>query len=222
MRMPVATSETDAIARTIARYGNSRPKDRYYVSCKLRTDPLTEQLVCLAYGLGDVVDVGCGRGQFGLLLFELGLVRSLCGYDWDPEKIATATDAAADSGQFRVADLRCPPRITADTLLLFDVLQYLSISEQRSLLARLVQSLRPGGQLLVRGADRGHGWRAEFSQWLERAGRRLGINHSNTLVFRPASELKSDLTQLGLVVTEAAGGGSSLLDNRLLVAKRAS
>ncbi|MGE5787802.1 MAG: class I SAM-dependent methyltransferase [Myxococcales bacterium] len=213
-------SAADAIAKTVARYRSSRPKDRYYVRSKLHTDPLTPQLATLEFGLGDLVDVGCGRGQFGLLLFELGRVRSLFGYDWDAEKVATAAVAAAGDGKFQVADLREPPIASADTILLFDVLQYLSVSDQRRLLERLVTSLRPGGRILVRSADRSHGWQAHFSQGLERVARALKLNLSSTLVFRPATDLKSDLTQLGLVVTEAAGGASSLLDNRLLIGQR--
>lgn len=209
-----------AIARTIARYVRVRSADRYYVSIKLRTDPLAAELLRISYPMGDVVDVGCGRGQFGLLLYELGQLSSLRGYDWDPVKIASAQAAAVGVAEYEVADLRMPPSCAADTVLLFDVLQYLTVVEQRQLLRQLVGTLRPGGRLLIRTSDRTRGWQAALSRWLERMGRNLRVNRSHTLEFRTSDELQSDLEALGLKVTRSAGGQSSLLDNRLFAAQK--
>jgi SAM-dependent methyltransferase len=208
-----------AIAATIARYENVRYSDRQYVRIKLRTDPLTAELLAYDVALGDVVDAGCGRGQFGLLLLELGRVRSLFGYDWDQEKIASATLAASESGRYEVADFRNPPTPQADSILLFDVLQYLSSDEQRTLLRSLAASLRPGGRLLIRATNRGRGWQARFSQWLERIARATGINRSHLLEFRSSADLKADLEALGLSVRQVDRGSSSLLDNRLWIAE---
>jgi 2-polyprenyl-3-methyl-5-hydroxy-6-metoxy-1,4-benzoquinol methylase len=209
-----------AIVRTIARYAPARSADRYYVHVKLRTDPLAAELVRVSCQLGDVVDVGCGRGQFGLLLCELGRLRSLRGYDWDPHKIASAQTAAAGVAEYEVADLRASPSYAADTYLLFDVLQYLTLSEQRQLLLDLVGTLRPGGRLLIRSTDRSRGWQSELSRWVERVGRILRVNRSHTLEFRASNELRLNLEALGLKVTSCDGGNSSLLDNRLFIAQQ--
>lgn len=209
-----------AILRTLRRYRAVRSADRYYVNVKLRTDPLVKELLANDSWLGDVVDVGCGRGQFGLLLHELGTVGSLRGYDWDASKIHTAKTAAAGSAEYEVADLRAPPPYPADTILLFDVLQYLSLDEQKELLARLVSTLRPAGRILLRAADRGLGWQARFAQWLERIGRKMQMNLSYTLQFRASDELRRDLVSLGLRVHGSERGQSSLLDNRFLIAQR--
>jgi SAM-dependent methyltransferase len=166
-----------------------------------------------------VIDVGCGRGQFGLLLHDLGRVDSLFGFDWDPAKIATARAAADGCAQFVTADLRSPPMQPADTILVFDVLQYLSTDEQIDLLKSLADALRPGGRMLIRCADRGRGWQAKFSQMLERCGRALGVNRSHILTFRPSEELKATLESLGLRVRCAERGRSALLDNRLWIAE---
>jgi len=218
-----AARQTDAAAsalrRTIARYAAVYPADRHYVSAKLHTDPLTAELIQAKEPLGDVVDVGCGRGQFGLLLYELGRVTSLFGFDWDPRKVGAAQLAAAGCAEFTTADLRTPPRRSADTILLFDVLQYLSADEQRELLKAVVGCLRPTGRLFIRTADRGSGWQAKFSQFLERCGKALGINQSYVLTFRSSEELKADLVSLGLHVHRAERGHSSLLDNRLWIAQ---
>lgn len=208
-----------AIARTIDRYRQVRPADRYYVSAKLRTDPLVAELVASTYPLGDVVDAGCGRGQFGLLLYELGRLTSLRGYDWDANKIETAQAAGIGAAEYEVADLRAAPTHVADTILMFDVLQYLSLEEQRKLLGRLISTLRPGGRILLRSVDRSRGWQAGLSQWLERLGRQIGFNRSYTLEFRASEALRADLIALGLKVEGTTRGHSSLLDNRLLIAQ---
>jgi SAM-dependent methyltransferase len=208
-----------AIQATIARYANVRYNDRQYVRFKLLTDPLTSELTRYDTEWGDVVDAGCGRGQFGLLLHDLGRVRSLFGYDWDPAKIASATRAGGSVSRFQTADFRNPPTPPADTILLFDVLQYLAPEEQQSLLKALAGSLRPSGRLLIRAADRSTGWQARFSQFLERIARVTGINRSHVLAFRSSEDLRSDLETLGLTVSHVHGGGSSLLDNRLWIAQ---
>jgi SAM-dependent methyltransferase len=215
----LTASAVSAIAATIARYADVRPADRHYVRIKLRTDPLTSELVADELQLGDTLDVGCGRGQFGLLLYELGRVRSLCGFDWDAAKVATANAAARGVAHYETGDLRAPPTRNVDTALVFDVLQYLTAAEQRHLLASLVRSLRPAGRLLIRASDRSHGWQASLSQTFERIGRRLGVNRSHVLEFRSSETLKRDLEELGLVVRAVRGGNSTLLDNRLWVAE---
>ncbi len=209
-----------AVGATIARYAKAPLRDRVYVASKLRVDPLTRLLIEDRRHLGDVLDVGCGRGQFGLLLCDLGRVRSLRGYDWDERKVATARSAANGTADFRAADLRAVVPAPADTILLFDVLQYVSADEQRRLLRTLVAALRPGGRLLVRAADRSRGWCALLSQSLDHAARAVRLNRSQCLVFRPADEMRQELATMGLRLTPASRGSSSLLDNQLWVADR--
>ena len=221
MKTSGTTRDSTVVARTIARYDGVRAADRHYVRIKLRTDPLTTELLGIDADLGDVIDVGCGRGQFGLLLHELGRVRTLYGFDWDAAKVASAEMAAAGCARFVTADFRTPPLQPADTLLVFDILQYLTRDEQQALLRRLVASLRPGGRMLIRTGDRARGWNAKLSELFERLGKALGINRSHTFTFSSSAELASELQALGLDVRPAAGGSSSLLDNRLWIAERA-
>jgi SAM-dependent methyltransferase len=212
-------SDVQAIRATTARYSQARATDRYYVALKLRTDPLTRLLVHENIHLGDVVDVGCGRGQFGLLLHELGRVRSLFGYDWDHGKVALAGMAAGDAGRFEVADLRAPPNPSVDTALVFDVLHYLTVDEQQNLLRALVSSLRPGGRILLRTLHHGQGWQTGLSRATEHLGKAFRVNRSHTLTFRPSCQLRATLEALGLTVRSAKRGSSPLLDNCLWVAE---
>src|SRR5882724_8872013 len=64
-----------AMLRTIERYRSAPIADRMYVAAKLRSDPVTRMLAGFVDDFGTVLDVGAGRGQFGLLLLELGCAR---------------------------------------------------------------------------------------------------------------------------------------------------
>ena len=52
---------------------------RGYVAGKLRRDPVHRDVLGLATGeaFGEVIDIGCGRGQLALALLEAGLARSV-------------------------------------------------------------------------------------------------------------------------------------------------
>lgn len=206
--------------RTCQRYQNVRPKDRHYVRIKLLTDPLVPQLAQLPFDLGHVTDAGCGRGQFGLFLLELGRAQSLYGFDFDAGKVESAKVAAGGSAVHVLGDLCDPPLIATDTVLLFDVLHYLDLEAQHRLLRKAYDMLRPGGHLLLRDLDKNHGPLALLTRSFERLGTAIGINQTRQLVFRGSRELRSEILGLGFQphgVESAAGG---LLDNRLWVFRK--
>ncbi len=212
----------EARQRTVARYARARPADRYYVAAKLGTDPALAQLVELG-PLGDVVDAGCGRGQLGLCLLELGHVNTLRGFDFDARKVEVARQAAGSAASFSVGDLRSTPLTDADTVLLIDVLHYLEIREQTALLARASAALRVGGRLVVREVDAAAERGSRLTRGLERLATALGYNRSaSRLGFRALSELVGELEAAGLecaVVEESPG---ATLANRMIAARRVS
>ncbi len=85
-----------ALRRVRELYRECAPGDRSYVAIKLWTDPLTAQLAALSPALprGSVVDAGCGRGQFSLLLAVLGVATRIVGFDADARKVQVASSAA--------------------------------------------------------------------------------------------------------------------------------
>jgi SAM-dependent methyltransferase len=209
--------------RTIARYAETRPADRNYVRVKLHTDPLVDELTrFLHVPLGDVLDAGCGRGQFGLLLRELAEVDSLTGFDWDEAKIDSARRAARGDGQYFTADLRDATLPAADTLLLFDVLHYLPPDAQDALLRRCAGAVRPGGQLLVRDVDRNRGLGAVLTRLFEHIGTKLGVNRAGTLAFRSSAALLAELEGLGFALDPPTKlePSTGLLDNQLWVFRK--
>jgi 2-polyprenyl-3-methyl-5-hydroxy-6-metoxy-1,4-benzoquinol methylase len=68
---------TATFERVTDRYWNCGHFVRGYVAGKLRYDPVHGTILALATreAFGDVVDIGCGRGQLALALLEAGLAR---------------------------------------------------------------------------------------------------------------------------------------------------
>src|SRR5690606_27111850 len=148
---------------------------------------------------GRVLDVGCGRGQFSLLLLELGKAERVIGFDWDADKVRVAEAAAAGAAQFLVADAASRELPVSDTVLLFDVLHYLPLEEQQRVLEGVRASRTQGGRLLLRELDRRSGLASCFARWLERVATGIGYNRVRQLTFRPAHELVEQLGELGFV-----------------------
>lgn len=195
----VRTSPVQAAqSRTIQRYAGCKFGDRMYVAMKLELDPLTREIAAFDAPLGRVLDVGCGRGQFSLLLRELDLAQSIEGFDWDPRKVRVAEQAARGDARYSVGDVLHAELPEGDTILLFDVLHYLEHSAQREVVQRLARSLRAGGRLLIREMDGRAGWASRIGQWFETVATKSGYNRARqALCFQPIRALTDQLGSLG-------------------------
>jgi 2-polyprenyl-3-methyl-5-hydroxy-6-metoxy-1,4-benzoquinol methylase len=209
-----------AVARTRARYHSAASFDRHYVANKLRFDPIVRAICETMSDMGDVVDIGCGRGQLGLALYELGRVRTLFGFDWDERKIAVAKRAATDAAQYSVGLAKHAAIPEADTILMVDVLHYLPFSEQDDLIARAAWALRVGGTLIVRDVDARRTLASAFTRWCERVGVRHGVNRGHTLSFRSREQHRQTLSRCGLIVSGTVVTTGLCLDNVLFFAVR--
>jgi 2-polyprenyl-3-methyl-5-hydroxy-6-metoxy-1,4-benzoquinol methylase len=167
-----------------------------------------------------VLDVGCGRGQFGILLHELGRAQRVTGFDWDERKIAAARAASPQAAAFAVGDARAAELPRSDTILALDVLHYLTIAEQSALLARLAASVAPGGQLLIRDVDERGTSRSRLTRWFERVATRIGYNRAASLHFRTADELVAELSAHGLTCSVERERATGPLANVLIIARR--
>ncbi len=225
--LPRAASEEDdplqaAVERTLARYRAARRSDRFQVAGKLYWDPLTKLLAALPRDLGRVLDAGAGRGQFGLLLLELGACQSVRGFDSDTSKVRVAELAARGAAHFEQRDLLDLPAQGIDTLLLFDVLHYLPLEEQDELLRRAAR-LVTRGRILIRELNAGDGARSRLTRLGEWIADRVGLHRGRAgRHYRPASELLAQLESAGFSCTVLGASAGTPFANVLIVAERSS
>lgn len=215
------------LKRVYEAYRGAPPQHRHYVRFKLKTDPFTSELLDLAETLGPfglTVDAGCGRGQYTLLLAEAGAISGAVGFDHDSAKVKAASEAArAVQGglvRFHEGDVRTQPFPRCDTLLLVDVLHYLSAEEQRTVLARAASSLNSGGRLIIRETSAGTSFGSRLAASLEHVGRAVGINRGTQLEFLSPERTSDTLKDLGLFVTRHSPRG--VLKNVLIVAQKSA
>ncbi|MET0793785.1 MAG: DUF2062 domain-containing protein [Polyangiaceae bacterium] len=208
-----------AVQRTIARYARAPRGDRFNVLGKLHWDPLTKVLAGLSRDLGRVVDAGAGRGQFGLFLLEIGACQELYGFDSDAGKVNAATLAAGSDARFETRDLLDLPAEPCDTLLLFDVLHYLSEPEQDELLRRASRTTR--ARILLRELDAGSGTRSALTRFGEWLSERFGLHRGRAgRHYRPIAHYRALLSELGFSCAVQGASEGTPFGNVLLVATR--
>jgi uncharacterized protein (DUF2062 family)/SAM-dependent methyltransferase len=231
---PEAPPWVHAVERVASRYApadgaTAAERSRFhYVRTKLLGDPVA-RLVADVEGeapgaLGEVFDVGTGRGQLPILLVELGRATRARGVDWDAGKVDAGRRAAASGDPLPVdlvqGDARTAEIPPADTVLLIDLLHYFTLAEQDALLRRAAAAVRPGGRLLVREADTERGLRSAVTLLEERIFTGLRWNRGERVRFRPAREIVTLLAEAGLSGEVRPAWGKTPFSNVLVVGRR--
>ena len=185
----------EGLAGRYAQEYDTNPTHRthfHYVRVKMVTDPVARMIADVAGEkdgvLGEVLDIGTGRGQLPILLLELSRATKVRGLDWDAEKIAEANRAASEhrgvdglpkaglDAHFERGDARTAELGQADTALLIDVIHYFTVEEQDAILRRAAAAVRPGGRVVVREADTERGLRSFMTLLEERVFTTLRFN----------------------------------------------
>ena len=227
-----------AVERVAGRYApadgaTAAERSRFhYVRTKLLGDPIAKLIADIAGdtpgSLGEIADIGTGRGQLPILLLELGRATKAWGVDWDADKIAAAVKAAAsprDDGaalpvEFAAGDARTCDPPAADTVLLIDLIHYVRIEEQDAILARAAAAVRPGGRLLVREADTERGLRSFATLLEELVFTALRFNRGERVKLRPAREIVARLEAAGLACSIQPAWGKTPFSNVLIIGAR--
>ncbi len=198
---------------------------RMYAKGKLGSDPIAAQMLALGAELGSlgrVVDVGCGRGQMGLLALEAGVATEVTGFDWDAKKVEEGNRAAAVdpplAARFTQGDVREHPIASADTLLLFDVLHYLTDVQQAALVDRIVAAAPR--TILVRELDPDRGWRSFTTRTQEAVTTFFGYNVGERVRVRPIADVTGPLESAGYEVRVEPSWGSTPFANVAITARR--
>jgi SAM-dependent methyltransferase len=210
---------------------------RRFARGKLGMDPVFRHL--LSQGLiaprAKVLDIGCGQGLLASLLSacQAQSQRGQWPRQWAPAPTATrvtgiemmprdverARASLGDIADFVCGDMRHTPFPSVDTVVILDVLHYITVPEQNRVLERVRDALPPGGMLLLRVGDAADRRRFLISQWVDALvtwvrGHRVLPQFGRTL-----AEWKAQLQSLGFEVHSQPMSQGTPFANVLLVAK---
>ncbi|MEO8835548.1 MAG: class I SAM-dependent methyltransferase [Caldimonas sp.] len=222
MRNAAANGAWHALVETASAPYRARGRFAWHFARgKLHRDPVFRHL--LARGLiaprTRVLDVGCGQGLLASLVRAAGIAaRQGCwpsgwaeapldahvrGIEVLARDVERARGALGEDADVVCADMRTAAFANVDTVVILDVLHYVSVAEQDAVLARVRGALQGGGTLVLRIGDAAARRGFAASGWLDRIvtfarGQRVGPHAGRTLAawtarleelgFRVASE----------------------------------
>ena len=208
----------------------------HFARGKLRWDPVFVHL--LSRGViaprTRVLDIGCGQGLLASLLGAAARVARdgrwpsgwaeppldvrVRGIELQRRNVERARDALGDAAEIVCADMRSAPFAEADTVVILDVLHYVSEPEQDAVLARVRAALPPGGRLLMRIGDASS--RAGFaaSRWVDRVVTFVRGRGFAPLAGRTLAAWHARLEQLGFAVASEPMHAGTPFANVLIVA----
>ncbi len=196
----------------------ARGKYRYDpVYAALRSDP--------GFSTRSVLDLGCGDGLAAGLLYcglpeGVGPPEAYFGIDASEKAIRRARTCIGEQAHFEVGDISAFPPPPATTILMIDVLHYLSKAEQEKALDLAVEALEPGGRLFLREADAAAGKAFRRTANAERWRARFRRGPMPKFHFRSAAEWRHALTSRGLTVQAQDTSKGTPFANILLIADR--
>jgi uncharacterized protein (DUF2062 family)/SAM-dependent methyltransferase len=215
------TAFEEAVHRVAQRYARGRRSAFYYARGKMLGDPVVKRVFELATRepLGEVTDVGSGRGQLGILLLEARGATKVLGFDWDTAKVRDAERAAAGlDASFEVGDARTHDVAACDTALLVDVLHYLTGEEQDALLTRAARAARK--TVLIRDLDPDRGLRSFLTRVQEAVTTFVRWNRGARVFVRPIACIVRALEAEGFEVRVEPCWEGTPFANVLVIATR--
>jgi SAM-dependent methyltransferase len=206
----------------------------HFARGKLRWDPVFRHLI--GHGLiapqSRVLDIGCGQGLLASVLNGAsGLARQgrwpthwapvdvrVTGIELMPHDVQRARAALGTTAQFVCGDMRQTTFPPADTVVILDVLHYVSPADQDDVLQRAREALRGGGRLLLRVGDAAQSRGYRVSQWVDRLVTRVRGHRIAPRFGRPLPQWIERLRALGFQVRSEPMSHGTPFANVLLVA----
>ena len=208
----------------------------HFARGKLRWDPIFVHL--LSRGViaprTRVLDIGCGQGLLASLLSAAARVAHdgrwpsdwaeppldvrVRGIELQRRDVQRAREALGDGAEIVCADMRSAPFAEADTVVILDVLHYVSEPEQDAVLARARAALPPGGRLLLRIGDASSRAGFAISRWVDRVVTFVRGHGFAPLAGRSLAAWRSRLEELGFAVTSEPMRAGTPFANVLIVA----
>ncbi len=204
---------------------------------KLRHDPVFFSVLRMGRipDRARMLDLGCGQAVLASLLlaaqarFQSGLWPAewtappsellLLGIEAERRAARRAQITLGDRAIIHAADLRNAQLPEADVVVMIDVLHYLEMHAQVSLLEKVARSLRGGGLLIMRVADISAGWRFHAGTAMDHVGSLLSARAVSRHFHRPIDEWMQMLDGLGFEPSVEPAGPEKSFANVLLWAR---
>ncbi len=131
------------------------PVLEWYTKIKIRLESNYQLFDEIIPRKGIITDLGCGYGYLGFMLSLRSAQRIVHGFDYDEDKIKTATNCAiaGNSCTFSQADITNFELPRSDVFILNDVLHYFPGDQQKKVILQCMESLRPKGMIIIRDGN---------------------------------------------------------------------
>ncbi len=154
-REKIPSKKDSLVKRVCHRFRLLEAYPKMFSFCKLRFDPMFRdlpQLLANRKEIKTIVDIGCGYGVPACWCLEKYEAATVFGVDPDPERVRVASHATGDRGVITCGiaqDIGNLP-VSADVVLLLDMLHYLDDETTASVLKKSVGILANNGLLVAR------------------------------------------------------------------------
>jgi SAM-dependent methyltransferase len=181
-----------------------------------------------------VLDLGCGQGLLASWLLAAQRTHAagnwpqswpappqttaLHGVELMAHDVARARAALGDAAHFDHADIRSAPFRDADAVVILDVLHYIDLAAQDTVLRRVREALAPSGVLLLRVGDAAAGLPFRISNWVDFIVTRARGHRTARLYCRTLDDWARALQALGFTVKPIPMSQGTPFANVLLVA----
>lgn len=174
---------------------------RMFARFKIMLDPMFPKIAEFAGPHDKVLDLGCGYGVPGTWLIRLHPDTYFFGIDPNPDRVRVARRAWGSHGTAvigKAPDFQKPPGIY-DTVLMLDIIHYLSDVELTQTLTTASSCIEQGGTVVIR-ATVPSSKHVPWERWLEQT--RLKLN-GQTYYFRTSNSIQDIIARAGLTLTYA-------------------
>jgi len=197
---------------------------RSYVSGKLRHDQVYPTAYELFRGSPEpILDVGCGVGLLAFYLRERGWSQPVIGLDVDTRKIRQGkmiVESRYRNIDLRVHDVLGPLPDFSGNVALFDVLHYLPLAQQSTLLTHLAKCVAPGGLLVIRDCPRDPGPRFWMTLLAEKFAQTISWNLDTPLHFPPRALIHEAFSEEEFERESRPLWGMSPFNNHIFIFRR--
>ncbi len=149
---PLKVGSKEHFRRAVLRYRHLEAYPRLFARFKMKIDPMFKELDRFVQNPRRIIDIGCGYGIPAVWLLEIYPAAKVYGLEPDEERVRIASAVIGERGKVEVGKAPDLPSVEGkvDTVIMLDMLHYISDEELPPLLQRIYEKLETGGTLIIR------------------------------------------------------------------------